>query len=365
MMKTRKIISLFLATALIVSLVIGTQGGLKEVRADGGVAEYGIIPSIEIFKDNDQGYESFGTSLACWYSYDGSEFDSSGNAEVEIDISSIKGHISGESKNEKLAYVVTNNKAYKINGDKLKITINKNDFERANSSDEKFYRLKNISKIYIINSNVKNAWYEGFWFDGNGENTYSAKGEWKGSGSFFWFEDSTGWYPSSCWQKISKDGVFAFSYGTKDGKIANTGWYYFKDNGYCACNEWLEIDGSWYYFDENGNYLRDTWIDGYYLDDNGVQSYAPTGSWKGDGSGWWFEDSSGWYPADKDVAIDGQFYYFKSNGYMAQNEWIQTTDEFWKKYNYNYWKHYNDSGICDKTGQYDESGNWVEHSDDK
>ena len=36
---------------------------------------------------------------------------------------------------------------------------------------------------------------------------------------------------------------------------AGDAWYYYKDSGAMAKNEWLQINGKWYYFDENGEML--------------------------------------------------------------------------------------------------------------
>ena len=54
-----------------------------------------------------------------------------------------------------------------------------------------------------------------------------------------------------------------------DGK-----WYYFDEYGTYKMS-WYEIDGKWYYFDmkygENqGVMVTDTYVDGYYIDANGV-----------------------------------------------------------------------------------------------
>ena len=46
-------------------------------------------------------------------------------------------------------------------------------------------------------------------------------------------------------------------------------WYYFDTNG-SACTGWQEIDGSWYYFDADGRMARDTEIDGYYVNADGI-----------------------------------------------------------------------------------------------
>jgi hypothetical protein len=48
----------------------------------------------------------------------------------------------------------------------------------------------------------------------------------------------------------------------------NNGWWYSEDNS-CATG-WRYIDGNWYYFYSDGYMAKDTAIDGYYLNSNGA-----------------------------------------------------------------------------------------------
>lgn len=129
----------------------------------------------------------------------------------------------------------------------------------------------------------KNEWVNGRWYNFEGVITYTGILMWKCNSTGWWVEDTTGWYPVNQWQKI-------------DGK-----WYYFTETGYMDYSEyrdgyWLGADGAM--------------VDGYY------------GEWKCDSKGWWFEDASGWYPSSQWLWINGNCYYFKSDGYMAVNEYI-------------------------------------------
>ena len=76
------------------------------------------------------------------------------------------------------------------------------------------------------------------------------------------------------------------------------------------------------------------WVNGYWYEKDGSQTYEYKGEWKENDKGWWFEDSSGWYPVSKWQKIDGKWYYFKDTGYMAADEWI-------------------DGWYCGKDGAYD------------
>ena len=132
-----------------------------------------------------------------------------------------------------------------------------------------------------------NEWVNGKWYDASGNQTYSGTLSWKSDGSGWWVEDSSGWYPSSQWQKI-------------DGK-----WYYFDGSGYMASNEWR---------------------DGYWLGSDGSIGYEGVLSWKSDSHGWWVEDSTGWYPLNQWQKIDGSWYFFYGDGYMAVNCYV---DNYW------------------------------------
>lgn len=76
-----------------------------------------------------------------------------------------------------------------------------------------------------------NEWINGVWYDENGNNTYPGTLSWKSNSTGWWVEDSAGWYPVNCWQKI---------------------------------------DGSWYYFDGSGYMVTSRYIDGYWIGANGV-----------------------------------------------------------------------------------------------
>ena len=122
-------------------------------------------------------------------------------------------------------------------------------------------------------------WVDGKWYNADGSQTYKGTMKWKCNSKGWWIEDTTGWYPTSKWQKI-------------DGK-----WYYFCADGYMDYSEyrdgcWLGSDGAW------------------------VESYSG-GKWSLDSTGWWYSDSSGWYPANQWLWIDGTNYNFNSKGYCT------------------------------------------------
>ena len=90
---------------------------------------------------------------------------------------------------------------------------------------------------------------------------------------------------------------------------------------------WFEQDGAWYYFDENGNPVKNAWQGNYYLKSDGKMAQ---GEWIYDSSyqAWYYLKSDGSYAKN---AWQGA-YYLKSNGKMAQGEWVY--DSSYKSYYY-------------------------------
>lgn len=80
---------------------------------------------------------------------------------------------------------------------------------------------------------------------------------------------------------------------------------------------WVKQDGSWYYFDGNGNLVKNAWQGSYYLKSDGKMAQSE----------WIYDDSyQAWYY----LKSDGSYayntwqgnYYLKSDGKMAVNEWV-------------------------------------------
>ena len=84
---------------------------------------------------------------------------------------------------------------------------------------------------------------------------------------------------------------------------------------------WKNVRNIWWFQYDSGNYAVNEYIDGYWLDRNGVYIPGWEGSWCSDNTGWWFQSGS-WYPTNTWLKIDGIWYYFKGDGYMASKEWI-------------------------------------------
>ena len=167
--------------------------------------------------------------------------------------------------------------------------------------------------------------------------------------SGLWVEKADGTYPVNQWATLNgniyyfdakgyaaaneyANGVWFDSFGKADEtysmvwKSNSTGYWIEDKSGWYPVSKWLKIDGVWYYFDENGYMASGEWRDGCWLSSNGAYEYEGTIVWKNNSSGWWIEDTSGWYAANCWQKIDGLWYYFGASGYMTTNSYV---DGYW------------------------------------
>lgn len=93
------------------------------------------------------------------------------------------------------------------------------------------------------------------------------------------------------------------------------GWRYYLAADVYYHDSWEEIGGEWYYFNSEGIMESRCYRDGYWIAEDGTRdSDTPNGEWKEDDNGEWFEDA-GWYPSNMGLWIDGEYYWFGSDGY--------------------------------------------------
>ena len=88
----------------------------------------------------------------------------------------------------------------------------------------------------------------------------------------------------------------------------------------------MKIDGLWYYFKPDGYAAENEYYFGYWFNFDGTWNDQYKLSWKCNSVGWWVEDISGWWPSSSWLKVDGCWYYFNSNGYMVTNRYI---DGYW------------------------------------
>ena len=110
----------------------------------------------------------------------------------------------------------------------------------------------------------------------------------------------------------------------KGWKRDSKGWWYSLGGKNYPKNKWLKIDGKWYFFDKEGYMEANAYRQGYYLDPSGAwDGKAKITGWKKDSRGWWFSTGGKNYLKNCWKKINGNWYYFKSNGYIAINEFVQ------------------------------------------
>ena len=95
------------------------------------------------------------------------------------------------------------------------------------------------------------------------------------------------------------------------------GWWVEDSSGWCPKNQWQKVDGKWYYFTADGYMDYSEYRDGYWLNADGTIDGSYTGGhWCSDSYGWWYEDN-GWYPCNQYLWIDGVQYWFGADGYWG------------------------------------------------
>lgn len=128
---------------------------------------------------------------------------------------------------------------------------------------------------------------------------YMMKGKWIKDKVGWWWKDPDGSYPKNCWMLIDGD------------------YYYFKSNGYAACNEWVDYNGDWYWVNADCKMVKG-WkkLSGvyYYFNEN-LNAFPP-----------------GAMVYNLFVKWKGKRYYLKDNGYMAKSEELTISG---RKYKFN------------------------------
>ena len=147
-----------------------------------------------------------------------------------------------------------------------------------------------------------------------------------GEGIGWNFNESGGWYYVNTDGSVYNDGW----HWIEDGKFGNH-WYYFKDNGFIATNQWIFTD-AWYYVNGSGSMNVGTW--------NWIGNAWYGFNWNGTMCKGWIYDSNyhNWFYCDPTSGamytncwsyISGAWYGFWVNGEMCRG-WV------WDSY-YNGW----------------------------
>ena len=123
----------------------------------------------------------------------------------------------------------------------------------------------------------------------------------------------------------NEDGTQTYP-GTLQWKSNATGWWVEDTDGWYPTDQWQKIDGVWYYFKPDGYMAANEYYKGYWFNADGSWDDKYLLSWKSNATGWWVEDISGWWPASQWLKIDGYWYYFDASGYMVTSQYV---DGWW------------------------------------
>ena len=133
--------------------------------------------------------------------------------------------------------------------------------------------------------------------------------------------DRMGWYQDDY-------GFSYYSYGdllTSQWFQDEGEWYYLKDDGYMAADEWVRDNTGWMWVDSSGRIVKSQWIqyedEWYYLKDDG---YMAADQWVKDSKGWIWVDSLGKIVKAQWLKDGDNWYYLKSDGHLAEG--FQTPD---------------------------------------
>ena len=123
----------------------------------------------------------------------------------------------------------------------------------------------------------------------------------------------------------NEDGTQTYT-GVLTWKVNSTGWWVEDTDGWYPTDQWQKIDGIWYYFKPDGYMATSEYYNGYWFNDDGSWDSQYLLSWKVNSTGWWVEDISGWWPSASWLKINGYWYFFNADGYMVTNCYI---DGYW------------------------------------
>jgi len=159
-------------------------------------------------------------------------------------------------------------------------------------NDGRWYRFSSEGKMVTGWASVDGKWY--YLKPGSGEMKTG------------WVKTGGKWYYLIPGSGVMKTGWLF--YGEQ--------WYFLNPGTGAMQTGWKKIQGKDYYFTSDGVMACDEWIQGYYLDQNGVWDGNVKVGWHKNSQGWWYGTGSR-YLKDGTFRIDGKAYIFDKDGYMT------------------------------------------------
>ena len=98
-------------------------------------------------------------------------------------------------------------------------------------------------------------------------------------------------------------------------------WFYLTADGNRAENGWLTVGGKDYYFNEAGKLATKTWVGQYYVTESGAKAKEQWG-FNQEQESWYYLKSDGQKAQNEWIQQGQEKYYLKEDGKMAKDEWI-------------------------------------------
>ena len=144
------------------------------------------------------------------------------------------------------------------------------------------------------------------------------KSRWRSMDNKWYYFDKKGFVEKDAY----RGGYYLDKNGVWNGKDAVPGWTKVKNewrymvSGLTALKDgWKKIDGKWYYFKSDGYAAQSEFIKGKWFDKNCLQKDTTKYGWHKNSKGWWYGVAGGWYAKNKTYVIDGVKYQFDARGY--------------------------------------------------
>ena len=119
---------------------------------------------------------------------------------------------------------------------------------------------------------------------------------------------------------VKSDGAMAASELVYDPTYNSS--FYFDENGKYLNKQWKEIDGEWYYFKDGGYIAKNEWVGSYFIKGNGRMAKNEMQYDQSTSSSYYFKED-GTFAKNYWAKVGGYWYYFKGNGKVARKEWIE------------------------------------------
>lgn len=270
-----------------------TSLGTGSVTNDGGI----LIENVSGIVNVDNEYkQSENSTLELSIGSKDDVFQINGNAnfsgKLKLDFSN--GYIpknnmaiitfKGNTSNSKFSSIETEglSSKYKVNifyeKNSIRLSLKKssgsNDDSSSSSASSATDNVNSNSTTNANKNEAKAGWQQkdGAWYNLSGDGKVNT-GWFKDTGEKWYYLDKLGvmqrgWFKDidEKWYYLDKSGVMERGwFRHTDGN-----WYYLNQNGVMQTGWFKDIDGNWYYLNQNGAMEHDKYIDGYYLDTNGV-----------------------------------------------------------------------------------------------